>query len=679
MESVFFSLIKILTFLPVFLFLSILVFYVPGFLIISRSGKKLREDEKIALSFGLGLVLFLVIAIFTSLIKARFLSPIFFLLINIYAFQKFKVKIFFPFLKLAKQKLLIAFLLFGTLAEGFINFPSSFPFKNGHLYWSSQGHDGLWHIAVIEAIKKNFPANNPLYAGAKLFNYHYFVDVIMAEFNRIFPFFSSLDLYFRYFSFLISFLMGLAAYSFLTTWRKNKTIGLLGIFFTYFVGSFGYLVLAIQGRGFFGGETIFWAAQGNTIIGNPPHAVCYFLLPTFFLALYHYFKRGNNFLFLACFLLGGFLLGFKVSAAFVLLAGLAAASFFSFWLKKRNGFILLTILLGVSNFTIFKLITKGGESLLMFLPWWFIRTMIVVPDRVNWLDLELRRQFYLARGGIRALLRIIQFETTAFLIFLVGNLGTRIIGFSEIARIFWKRTVFKNPMVTSLFFTMLTGFLMPIFFVQRGVTYNLIQFMQYFLLFFGFFAAITTYRFLSGAKPKSKKVLILLIIIALSIPTVIGNFLDFYGKNPLAIVSNQEIEALDYLKMVTTDNDIILTRPFNPYSRGLYERQPWPIYAWESTAYVSAYTTRQTYYTDEGQIRILGINTEERLKAMNDFFDEKISLEKKGEFLRSEKITFLYLRKEELDSEQAEGYASLGLEKIFSNDEAVVYRLSDES
>lgn len=693
MDPLIFNLIKTLVLFPIFLFLAILIFYLPGSLLLDKIKTNLRDDEKIVLSLGVGFIIFLLATIFMALFKIRFLIPLAYLGFTIYAFYKFKNGVFAPFWGLFKQKLLMVFLLVSTLVEGFINFPSGFLYKTGHLYWSAQGHDGLWHIAIIEAMKKSFPTNNPLYTGEGLFNYHYFADVVIAQFNRLFPFFSSLDLYFRYFSFLIAFLMGLAAYSLLATWTKNKAIGLLGIFFTYFVGSFGYLVLAIQGRGFFGGETIFWAAQGNTIIGNMPHAFNYFLIPAFFLALYYFLKQKNNLLLLICFLMGGFLVGFKVSAGVVLLAGLAFASLFSLLFQKNRSIILLTGLVGLSNLVTFKLITRAGESLLMFLPWWFIRTMIVVPDRVNWLDLELRRQFYLAKGGVRANLRIIEFETIAFFLFLVGNLGMRVIGFWEIAKSFWQKTVFKNLLVSTMFFTMLTGFLLPIFFIQKGVTYNLIQFMQYFLLIFGFFAAVTLYNFLHFLKRKPLQIIAIVIFVILSIPTVIGNLVEFYGKNPLTMVSNQELAALEFLKANSNDQDIILTKPFDPYSKGLYQSQPWPIYAWESTGYVSAYTTRQTYVTDEGQMRILGINPEERIKKANAFFDlspiydqqgnflhyifiKEIPQDEKAEFLKKEKITFIYFHQEEIKEVQKETFSKLGLKEIFTNPEISIFQVT---
>jgi hypothetical protein len=672
MGNTFLALLKTLALLPVFLLFTFLIFYLPGRFLISFSKKKFREDEDVLLSFALGVILFFLINLIFALIGLRFLSPLVFLPLIFLTLKRFKLKVLSSFLALLKQKFLLVSLLFGTLVEGMINFPSSLPFSQGHLYWSAQGHDGLWHVAVIETIKKYFPIPNPLYAGESLYNYHYFVDFIMAEFGRFFPIFSTLDLYYRFFPFLIAFLIGLAAYSFLTTWQKNKKIGLLGIFFTYFVGSLGYLVLLIQRRGFFGGETIFWAAQGNTIIGNPPHAFCYFLVPCFLLSLYYFFKEKNKFFFLFCLLLGGFLAGFKISAGFVLVIGLAAASFFSLILKKNREVVGLTALVGLTNLAVFKSITRGGASFLMFQPWWFIRTMVVAHDRVNWINLEHRRQFYLARGGIQGLLRVIQLEATAFLMFLVGNLGTRVIGFLAIFKGLFHRTIFTDPLESTIFFALLTSFLVPLLFIQKGVVYNLIQFMQYFLLLFGFYGAIALYGVLKGFKNKTWKYIFLAIFVFLSIPTVIGNLVEFYGKNALAIVTYEEIEALDFLKTNVGEKEIILTKPHNVYAKGLYESQPWPIYAWESTAYVSAYTGKQTFYTDEGQMRILGLETEERLEKMNDFFNPGLSLEDKENFLKSEEIKFIYLRTEEVE-DQREIFSELGLEKIFENGEVAIY------
>jgi hypothetical protein len=421
----------------------------------------------------------------------------------------------------------------------------------------------------------------------------------------------------------------------------------------------------IQHRGFLGGETIFWAAQGNTIIGNPPHATCYFLLPGFFLSIYYYLKQKHPLSFITACLLASPLVGFKVSAAAVVIAGIFIAALIYFISTKKKDLLLLAFIVFTANFLTFKLITKNGESLLLFLPWWFIRTMIVVPDRLNWVDLELKRQFYLDRGGFRATLRIIEYEALAFFIYLLGNLGTRLIGFVKIIQEV-KSKQFFQPLNLALIITMLTGFITTLFFVQKGVTYNFIQFMQYFLLIFGFFAAATM--------AKVKKLWLIIPFILLSLPTVIGNLIEFYYQRPaLAVVSHQELTALKTLKSLTNDQDIIFTPLHNRYAKNAYSHQPWPISVWDSTSYISAYTGRQTYLNDEGQMTILGLNIEPRQQKIKKFFEDQEPLENKIAFLNQEKITYLYVRPVEIEKKAQETLNKLHLDKVFENQEVVIY------
>ena len=106
--------------------------------------------------------------------------------------------------------------------QGLINFPSGFLYKEGVLFWSSQGHDGLWHVALMEEINRTFPPQNPLFYGRPLQNYHFASDLFMGEFYRIFNFFDPLDLYFRYYPILFSFMIGISSFSFaLRKWNRK--------------------------------------------------------------------------------------------------------------------------------------------------------------------------------------------------------------------------------------------------------------------------------------------------------------------------------------------------------------------------------------------------------------------------------------------------------------------------
>ena len=185
--------ITTLAYFAIFAFLSVLVFYTMGFTVVSFRLKSLSQPEIISLSLALGLVLFVLLAAIFGLLHIRIFTLPVVLGLDLYLIVKFKKKLFFPWVVFLKEKVLLLMILIGIFIQGMINFPSGFMYPQGLLFWSSQGHDGLWHVSLMEEIKKTFPPQNPIFAGEGLYNYHYLVDVAMGEFARIFPFFNTLN------------------------------------------------------------------------------------------------------------------------------------------------------------------------------------------------------------------------------------------------------------------------------------------------------------------------------------------------------------------------------------------------------------------------------------------------------------------------------------------------------
>lgn len=668
-----FLLLQTIIFFLLFIAISILVLYIPGFGVVARSRKYLEDQEIITLSLSLGIILFVLVAIALAFLNLRYLSLPLIIVINLLIISKYKLDAFISWKVFIKNKILLVLIVIGILTQGFINFPSGYLYKDGLHFWSSQGHDGIWHISLIEEIKKGIPPQNPSFAGEIVYNYHYLVDVLMGEFSRIFPFFSTLDLYFRFFPVLFSLLIGISVYALITRWRHNSVVGYLAVFFTYFTGSFGYIVTFIRNGNIFAGETVFWAAQQNTLLGNPPHAISHGLLATFFLAFFIYLKERKLIWFIVSFLLGSTLAGFKVSGGLVMLTGIGAAAIIDFVIQRRFSTVILAVLLGLSNFITFKAMTsKEAASFLMFLPWWFIRTMVV--DKLGWMDMELRRQHYISKGTWHAWLRVLQLETTAFIIFLVGNLGMRILGFYSLLKDILIEKSYKKTFEVMLMVTMITGLIVPIFFVQKGIIYNNIQFMQYFLFIFGFYGAITVYNLIHLFKNRWVKGFILILIAMLSLPTVIGNLNEFYGpkRTSLAKISKQDLEALQYLREHSEPEAIILTMPFNKYLRDKFPNQPRPIYAWYSTAYIPALTSRRIYLTGEEQAIITGYPLDTRLSKMKTFFEQRdFSFNRK--FLQDADIDYIYIAKNEI--EEFLDIEKNGLNTFFENNEVIIYKV----
>lgn len=658
----------------IFVFLSFMIFYSLGFWGIARRYSILAEQEIIALSCALGVVFFVLLAVFLGLVNLRGLMLPVLIISDIVLVFKFKQKLLIPFRVFAKYKFLLFLIITGILIQGMINIPSGYLYQDGLNFWSSQGHDGLWHVASMEEISKTFPPQNPGFSGESLYNYHYLVDVLMGEFFRIFPFFSSLDLYFRFFPVLFSFMIGISVFSFAVKWQNNHKIGYLALFFIYLVGSFGYIPNYLRGGGILGGETIFWAAQQNTILGNPPHAISHALFPAFLLSILYFFKYRSKDFFFITFLIGCILAGFKVSGGLVLLIGVGCAGLIDIIFNRRFSTFLLAFFLGLSNFITIQSMTRGASSFLMFLPWWFVRTTIV--DRLGWMNLEFQREHYLAQHTWHAYLRVVQVEAIAFFIFLFGNMGMRILGFFEIIKrfVFERKEAFKNPIDVLLLGAAFTGFIIPMLFVQRGLIYNNIQFMQYFLLIAGFYGAITVYKLLVFVRKRIFQVVIMTFIIILSVPTVIGNLAEFYGpgRGPLAVISHSELQALKYLKDHSAPTDAILNVPFNKYLQDRFKTQPKPIYAWYDTPYISALTNRRSYLASEHVTLLDYPDTKLRQENMLKFFKQEDFAWNK-QFLKTSKINFIYVNKPELEIPLNLDKNNLAL--FYENDEVLIYKV----
>lgn len=655
--------------LPLFVVMSFLAWYFPGLLILGK--KQLKPEEKVALSYGLGIVFFSSLAAFLGLIRLRFLALPLLLGIAVVVFKKFSLKaIFSPFLFLLKNKILLFLLLAGIIVQGLINFPSGYLYSEGYYFWSSQGHDGLWHVALMQEIARHFPPNNPLYSHQLLTNYHFASDILMGEFYRLFPFFGSLDLYFRFFPVLLSFLIGLGAFCFAQR-KWGKTVGYWAVFFTYFCGSFGYLVSIFNHRFPLSGETTFWASQGNTILGNPPHALGIILLTLILFLLEIWRKTKEKFwLFLIVFL--GYALAIvKISSGVVMIFALGMTGLWLFWKEKKVGLFLLSVFLAASNFFILKIISPTASSFLLFQPLWFPRTMMVA--RLGNVEWELKRQHYLWKGTWKSYLHAVQLELEAILIFLVGNSGIRIIGLGEIVK------KIRNKIdVVEVFLSSCLVFSVGIvlLFVQKGLIYNFIQFMQIYLHFLGFLAAATLVGILKKLKAKPTKILLSLLVIVLAVPTVLGNFFDFYGPNtsPLAKVSLAEVEALDWLKKNSNPEEIVLTKPFVGGAERLYNRQPWPISAWYSTPYVFVFSHRYAYLAAEEQLMITGYEIEDDLSLMRAFF-KQTDLAASKNFLEEKNIKYIYVRKDELEKPLLE--EKLGISQVFENDEVLIFKVRE--
>lgn len=595
-----------------FLFLSLIFFTVPGSALLEKSQIKLSIWEKIILGTILGWVTFTLLGYIFLVLNLKFLVLPFYLVI---IYISFKIPQFYQTkINLLPKKLLTLFIpifITGIITQLLIIAPSGIKINGDILFWSSHAHDASWHIALMSQMEKGWPIQNPAFAGERLVNYHFFSDITPMYFHYLFklPF---LDLYFRFLPFLYAVTFGSLAYLLGKKLTGSFWGGFWSFIFADFAGSFGYILTFLKNQTI-GGESIFWSSQPQSTIGNPPQISALILLLAFFYLFSIYLERRSKYLFLVLSLLGGSLITFKVYAGIALLGSLAICGFWQIIKEKKIEFFLLFIFSAVTSFALFFPNTTKSPSLLIFEPWWYIRTLVVAPDRLDKVEWELRRQTYIAESNWK---RVIQLELQALLIFFFGNLGMRSLGLAILPK--YLKSFFSNYLNQLLLSIALISFVFPMLFIQKGATADTSQFFQYYLLIFGFFAAEVIFNLSQKIKSKLTKIIFGVLIILLAVPTQIGLLTNFYHRSAFAKIDPTEQQALSILKNNTIPASIILTPLFNKYLV-LNESTP-PIWGWSDSVYVGAFGERSIYLADEEQIANTGYNYLERKDLAGQLF-----------------------------------------------------------
>lgn len=560
-------------------------------------------------------------------------------------------------LKLFFQRVRLTFLLFaGTVSWALTMVKSGWIYPYGMGFWGANGHDGIWHLALAESLSRG-TLENPVFASNVLENYHFGFDFLLALLHKVSGI-SIINLYFQILPPLFALLIGILTYKFVLVWKKSEDSAIWAVFFTYFGGSFAWIL----GKG----ESTFWAQQAISTLINPPYALSLIFTLSGLIFFLRYHEQQKSKYLLLSILFFGFLAQIKIYASLLVLFGLLTA----FLLETLRGIknskltkiFLGTLILSLFLFTVF---TKNSGGLIVWQPFWFLETMMGLSDRVGW------ERFYSAMTAYRSGINLPKMILTygfAFLIFVVGNMGTRILAFFKYFKmVFWKKA---DSVEIFLLLIIAAGIVIPMFFLQKGTPWNTIQFFYYSLFFSGILAGAVFNDFIR--KFKLNTLLLYSIEIGLiffTIPTTLITLKNVYiPERPPAMISNGELEALEFL--ANQDPGVVLTYPFDPVaSKNAETKPPRPLYLYESTAYVSAFSGQQTYLEDEVNLNITGYDWKTRRAQVQSWYKE-VDQNKAREFLLLNNIKYVYWVKPQ---SSYLGEIDLGLERIFVNNEAEVF------
>ena len=589
-------------------------------------------------------------------------SPLVFVLMALI----FLAFLFFAF-RLNKWLVLIVF--FGMISQSLTTIRSGLLYSYGMGFWGPNGHDGVWHLALINSLARHleFSGNffsllqNPILANFDLKNYHFLFDLSVALIHKI-TYLPTLNLYFQIFPIVLSGFLGILTFLLIKKLTKNNLTACLAVFFAYFGGNFGWLVTLWRGQGL-GGESMFWANQSVSFSLNLQFFLSLILMIYGFYLYLNYLEKYSRKDFYLLIFIFGLIIGIKAYGGIIILFGLGATTFWEFITKKKLK--TLKVFLGslIISLLIFLPNNWASSSLFVFSPLWLPRVMIDAPDRFNWLKLAQARQAYFATG---LWFKWWLTEGLGLAIFLIGNLGTRIIGLGKIFD--WLRNWRKLNSFQILFLAcLLPSGLIPLFFVQKGNSWNSIQFFYYFQFIFGLLAVLWFGEFLSKKKISIKTFFIVLLIL-LTLPTTIGDLKNYVGYKSSTKIDFKELEALAFLK--EQPKGTVLTYPHNYQAREKNKGEFNPLYIYETTAYVAAFGDQQTFLEDEMTLDIMQVDWRSRRIKIEEFFNTK-DINQAKKFLQENKINYLYLVN---DQEFKVNQSQLGLNKIFENDLVKVFQ-----
>lgn len=533
------------------------------------------------------------------------------------SFASIEVKKTYPFF--------IAFTIIGIIVISGSSFFEGFTNNKSLLISGPKVHDALWHIALEESINKSIPPVNPIYAPEKIKNYHYLTDIFisfLAQATNI----PTINVFLKWSPFILGFLFISTSYLLLFQITKNITISYLGSSLVLFSASLSYLV-PLYFKNASTGQSVFWLDQSTRYSANPQLLLSLIIINVIFLLT---LKSLKKYWIIIAMLLAS-LIGIKVYGFIVLLESFFLAGLFYYYKNRDGQFLKITIL----SLTLAVLIAvSAGVSSgfpFIFKPGWFIGSMYQSADRLNNPEWEIHRQLFLQTTNYK---RLTVHWIVGILIFFVGNFGLKIAGL-PLAIFHLKKINELKPIFFLSIASLLISLTLPMFFIQKGVVWNTIQFMHY--------AQVPLVILIIYSIKKlgyKYQLAILLIILVIGLPTTFAEVKKNFQLKLYAVYDKELIDGLSMINKIIPEKDRIIV------SSNLY-----------STSIVPAFGKRSVFYSDQGIIDILRIDSLKRIAYINNV-EKGIESCKKGE-------TFIF---------NNPYTASISAQLIFKNNEVSIVR-----
>jgi len=552
--------------------------------------------------------------------------------------------------------------LIGTIVWSLTMVKSGWIYSYGIGFWGANGHDGVWHVALAESLSRG-SFQLPTFASLPIQNYHIGFDLILAILHKI-TFIPVVNLYFQITPPILALAIGLLSYAFVYIWRKSKIESLIAVFFVYFGGSFGWLVSLFRGQGW-GGESMYWSQQSISTLINPPFALSLITILLGLIYLKKYLEKKTLFNFCLTALFLGVSIFIKVYAGLLVLTSILIVAIWQIIRKKDYFLLWIFLVTAVISMFLFIPFNKSSVNLIVFTPFWFLESMMAYPDRFNWYKLYSAMTTYrMGRIWGKAILAY----GLAFVIFIVGNFSTRLVALKPLLQK-PKKLLTAGPIEIFLFALILAGIVVPMFFTQKGTPWNTIQFFYYSLIFGGIAAGVVIGNFIESKSSSFTKGLIITIFVLLTIPTTIASMGYYLPEKPPSVIPTNELEALKFLSQ--QPDGIVLTYPYNS-TKILGGHSLTPLYMYDTTAYVSAFSDKDTFLEDQTNLDNLQYPWQGRRNSVESFLTT-LNISSARSFLEKNNISYIYWL---TDQHAKLGAKQLGLTQIFQNNNVTIFKVN---
>ncbi len=365
-------------------------------------------------------------------------------------------------------------------------------------------------------------------------NYHFWSNLVIASLVRVFrlPLFPA---QFHFFPLLISYLLGFSTVAFWDILNFNKVVTRFLVFLNYFGGDLIYLLLIFLKRGpnYFIMSSL---EDGTKFLYNPPRAFSLIIALAGISIFSLWLKSKKDLLgFLSIFLLAS-TIGFKIYTSLFFVPGiffLALISLFRHNWKKL--FILATFpLIAI----LIYLPTNSQAGGLIWTPFSIVNNFIVQPS-LGLESLERARIIFL---NDKKYLHNLIFEIVFTGIFLIGILGTKILGFFQSVSFVVKKLGKELTLllITGIFSSLFVG----LFFIQVTGGANTFNFLVSVFFFLSIFASLSI-SFWKEKLPKYLFWIFIILIIILTTPRVtyetFHNLKNFFNPRGF-LLTNEELE-----------------------------------------------------------------------------------------------------------------------------------------